>query len=436
MKNLLKYSLCLLFLPFGDASAQQILSLKEAVSIALANNYDIKLSNNENKIAENDLRYGKTALLPSLTGNFSNSGNIQNTQVDLANGDSREANNAKTTNLNYGVTLNWKIFDGLQMFANYDRLQELQKLGELNAQLTVQNTIADVIAAYYSLAAQKKQLEATETALEVSQVRLKNAQSRYTLGKGAKLELLAAKVDMNTDTTQLLMQQDAIKSAKVRLNQLLSRDLQIDFDIDDDILIDQSLVYQNLKNLIDTQNPDLRTAEINRSISEIYIRQVKGARLPVISLNSGYNFAKSTSPPTGFALRSNSHGLNYGVTASLNIFNGWQQNRAEKNAKLSLDNANLDYERVKQDVNAQLLTSYQTYQTSLQLITLEEKNVAVAEENLKITLEKYRLGSIVPLELREAQRNYMDATARYSNALYQAKISEISLKEITGSIAL
>ncbi|RKD14427.1 transporter [Pelobium manganitolerans] len=436
MKNLLKYSLCLLFLPFGDASAQQILSLKEAVSIALANNYDIKLSNNENEIAENDLRYGKTALLPSLTGNFSNSGNIQNTQVDLANGDSREANNAKTTNLNYGVTLNWKIFDGLQMFANYDRLQELQKLGELNAQLTVQNTIADVIAAYYSLAAQKKQLEATETALEVSQVRLKNAQSRYTLGKGAKLELLAAKVDMNTDTTQLLMQQDAIKSAKVRLNQLLSRDLQIDFDIDDDILIDQSLVYQNLKNLIDTQNPDLRTAEINRSISEIYIRQVKGARLPVISLNSGYNFAKSTSPPTGFALRSNSHGLNYGVTASLNIFNGWQQNRAEKNAKLSLDNANLDYERVKQDVNAQLLTSYQTYQTSLQLITLEEKNVAVAEENLKITLEKYRLGSIVPLELREAQRNYMDATARYSNALYQAKISEISLKEITGSIAL
>jgi outer membrane protein TolC len=216
----------------------------------------------------------------------------------------------------------------------------------------------------------------------------------------------------------------------------MSRDLKTDFDIDDDISIDKRLVYENLKTAADTQNPDLRTAEINKTISEIYVRQVKANRFPVISLNSGYNFSKSTSPPTSFSLRSNTKGFNYGLTASINIFNGWQQNREEKNAKLLLDNANLDFERVKQDVDAQLLTSYQSYQTSLRLISLEEKNVEVAAENLKITLEKYRLGSIVPLELREAQRNFMDANARYANALYQAKISEITLKEIIGNISL
>jgi outer membrane protein TolC len=430
------YSLLLFCLPFGDLSAQEKLDLKEAITIALQNNYNIKLSNNENKIAENDLRYGKTALLPSLTGNLNDVNNIQTSNVDLANGETREANNAKTTNLSYGVSLNWRIFDGFQMFANYDRLQELEKLGDLNAKLTVQTTIADVIEAYYNLASQKKQLAAIQTALEVSEVRLKNAQSRYTLGKGAKLELLAAKVDLNTDTTQLLMQQDLIKNGKIRLNQLMSRDLKTDFDIDDDISIDKSLVYENLKTAADTQNPDLRTAEINKTISEIYVRQVKANRFPVISLNSGYNFSKSTSPPTSFSLRSNTKGFNYGLTASINIFNGWQQNREEKNAKLLLDNANLDFERVKQDVDAQLLTSYQSYQTSLRLISLEEKNVEVAAENLKITLEKYRLGSIVPLELREAQRNFMDANARYANALYQAKISEITLKEIIGNISL
>lgn len=430
------YSLLLFCLPFGDLSAQEKLDLKEAITIALQNNYNIKLSNNENKIAENDLRYGKTALLPSLTGNLNDVNNIQTSNVDLANGETREANNAKTTNLSYGVSLNWRIFDGFQMFANYDRLQELEKLGDLNAKLTVQTTIADVIEAYYNLASQKKQLAAIQTALEVSEVRLKNAQSRYTLGKGAKLELLAAKVDLNTDTTQLLMQQDLIKNGKIRLNQLMSRDLKTDFDIDDDISIDKRLVYENLKTAADTQNPDVRTAEINKTISEIYVKQVKANRYPVISLNSGYNFSKSTSPPTSFSLRSNTKGFNYGLTASINIFNGWQQNRSEKNAKLLLDNANLDFERIKQDVDAQLLTSFQSYQTSLRLISLEEKNVEVAEENLKITLEKYRLGSIVPLELREAQRNYMDANARYANALYQAKISEITLKEIIGNISL
>ena len=321
------YSLLLFCLPFGDLSAQEKLDLKEAITIALQNNYNIKLSNNENKIAENDLRYGKTALLPSITGNLNDVNNIQTSNVDLANGETREANNAKTTNLSYGVSLNWRIFDGFQMFANYDRLQELEKLGDLNAKLTVQTTIADVIEAYYNLASQKKQLAAIQTALEVSEVRLKNAQSRYTLGKGAKLELLAAKVDLNTDTTQLLMQQDLIKNGKIRLNQLMSRDLKTDFDIDDDISIDKSLVYENLKTAADTQNPDVRTAEINKTISEIYVRQVKANRFPVISLNSGYNFSKSTSPPTSFSLRSNTKGFNYGVTASINIFNGWQQNR-------------------------------------------------------------------------------------------------------------
>lgn len=437
MKNkLFIYSLLLLCLPFGKLNAQQKLSLQDAITIALQNNYNIKLSNNESEIAENNLSYANSAFLPSITGNLDDINNIQTTQVDLANGETREATNAKSSNRNYGVSLNWKIFDGFKMFADYNQVQELEKLGNLNAQITVQTTIADVIEAYYNLASQKKQLASLQTALEVSMIRLKNARSRYTLGKGSKLELLAAKVDLNTDTTQLLMQQDQIKNGKINLNQLMSRDLQTDFDINDDILIDRSLIYQNLKTLVDTQSPDLKTAEINKKISEIYVKQVKANRFPVISLISGYNFAESTSPPTGFALRSNNRGFNYGLTASINIFNGFQQNRSEKNAKLSLENSILDLERIKQDIDAQLLTSYQSYQTSLQLIVLEEKNVEVAEENLNITLEKYKLGSIVPLELREAQRNYMNANARYANALYQAKISEITLKEITGTISL
>ncbi len=430
------YILFVFLLPFSDAYAQQKLDIKEAIAIALENNYNIKLSKNESEITKNDVSYGNAGILPVVTGNLVDVNNIQTSTVDLANGEKREASNAKTTNLNYGVALNWKIFDGFQMFANYDRLKELQRLGDLNAQVTVQTTIADVIEAYYNLASQYKQLEAIETALEVSSVRLKNSQSRYKLGKGAKLELLASKVDLNTDTTQLLMQQDQIRNGKIKLNQLLARNLQIDFEIDDQITIDQSLQYQQLATLLESQNPDLQTAEINRNIAEIYVRQVKAARFPVVALTSGYNFSETTSPPTGFSLRSNNRGFNYGLTATINIFNGSQQNRQEKNARLSLENAALDLEKIKQDANADLLITYQSYQTSLQLIILEERNVATAKENLDITLEKYRLGSIVPLELREAQRNYMNSTARYANALFQAKLSEITLKEITGNLTL
>lgn len=435
MKSNIKLYLSILCLTsFSVVKAQEKLSLKQAITIALENNYNIKLSNNQSEIIKNDVTYGNAGILPSVTGNLTDNNRVETSEVDLASGQTRNASNAKTTNINYGVGLNWRIFDGFQMFANYERLQELQKLGDLNAKLTVQTTIADVIEAYYDLVTQQKQLEATQTALEVSRIRIKNADSRYKIGKGSKLELLAAKVDLNADTTQLLRQEDLIRSGKIRLNQLLARDLRSAFNLEEDLNIDKGLVYDQLKALSDTQNPNLQTAIVNQKISALNLKQIKGARYPVIALTSGYNFANSTSPPTGFALRSNSRGLNYGFTASVNIFNGFQQNRLEKNAKLEIEASKYNLDFTKQTIDAQLLTAYQNYQTNLQLIFLEESNIAVAKENLDITLEKYRLGSIVPLELREAQRNFIDANARYANALFQTKLAEIALKEITGSI--
>jgi len=421
-------------LAFG-ANAQEKLSLQQAITIALENNYNIKISKTQKEISTNNVSYGNAGILPAITADLIQNNNIQTSTVNLASGDTRKANNAKSNNLSYGVGLNWRVFDGFTMFANYDRLKELEKLGELNAQLTVQTTIATVIDNYYNLISQNKQLESSKTALEVSQVRLKNANSRYTLGKGSKLELLAAKVDLNTDTTQLLRQQDLIKNIKVQLNQLLARDLNTDFEINDQIDIDKSLVYENLKPLVDSNSPDVQTANINQKIAEIYIKQIKGARYPTLGLTSGYNFSKNTSPPTSFSLRSNTRGFNYGLTASINVFNGFQQSRLEKNAKLELQNFNYDLERIKQDVNANFLTAYQNYQTNLKLLMLEESNISVAKENLDITLEKYKLGSIVPLELREAQRNYIDANARYANALYVTKILEVSIKKITGTLS-
>ncbi|MEO5911528.1 MAG: TolC family protein [Pelobium sp.] len=436
MKIISKYIIAIFFFPLLSATAQEKLDLRQAISIALENNYDIKLSNNLSDISKNDVSLGNAGILPVVNGNLTKVNNVQTSNVDLASGDTRTATNAKTSNLNYGVGLNWRIFDGFQMFANYDRLKELEKLGELNAKLTVQTTIADVIEAYYDLVTQEKQLDATQTALEVSLIRLKNAKSRYTIGKGSKLELLAAKVDLNTDTTSLLRQEDLIRTGKIRLNQLMARDLNTQFTVDEDLIIDNALVYEKLKALASTQNPALQTAVINQKITQLYLKQVKGARYPVVALTSGYNFSKSTSPPTGFALRSNARGLNYGLTASVNIFNGLQQNRLEKNAKLELENSGYDLERTKIAVDAQLLSAYQNYMTNLKLVSLEKSNVEVAKENLDITLEKYRLGSIVPLELREAQRNFIDANARYTNSLFLTKLAEISLKEITGTINL
>ncbi|MGX5688826.1 TolC family protein [Arcticibacter tournemirensis] len=436
-KSYFTYSgLLLVFLLFGlTTEAQQLLTLEDAVKIALENNYNIRLSKNNAAISANNVNLAEAGMLPAVTGNLNNNSSIQNSSQTQADGSVRELDRARNSSTSYGVSLNWTVFDGVAMFSIYDELKELKKLGETNMRATVLNTVSDVINNYYNLIRLKQELSATDTAVAISRLRLTTAQNRYKIGKAAKLEVLTATVDLNTDTTNLLRQRDYVRSAKITLNELLARDVNTPFEVTDTIVVDNQLQYDRLQQLSSQQNPAIQTAFINERIARLNLKQVKANRYPVIGLATGYNFSRSHSE-LGFARDSRGRGLTYGVTASVNIFNGFLQRRYEKNAEIQIDNANLEYERQKQNINAQLLSAYQTYQTNLELVKLEKSNQDVAKQNMDITLAKFRLGSVTPVEFREAQRNYLDASVRFTDAQYQAKAAEIALKELAGSIDL
>jgi outer membrane protein len=435
MKKIKIYILFIIYFLFHSATsfAQEKLELEQAIKIALENNYSIRISRNTSEIATTNAKGAVSYLLPVVSGDFSTNKTIQNTELTQQSGAVSNIDGAVSTNTNYGVALNWKIFDGFEMFANYDRLKAFEKLGELNAKVQVQNTISDVISTYYDLVKKQQELEATSTALEISRIRMQNAESRYTIGKGSRLEVLAAQVDLNTDTTNLLRKRDEYRTSMIRLNETLARDINTNFNVSDSIRIDESLQLEQLKTYIESQNPDMQTAMINQRLAKLNLKAVKANRYPDINFTSGYNFNNSSSE-TGFIREQKAQGLNYGLNASINIFNGFYQNRSEKAAKLEFDNSSYALERTQLNIQAQLQSDYQNYLTNLQLVKLEAANVNVAKQNLDISLEKYKLGSIVPLELRVAQQNYVDAITRYTDAQYQAKTAEIQLKQLTGTL--
>jgi outer membrane protein TolC len=434
-KKIFTKYLILIFLFASSTQAQEKLSLEQAVQIALENNFDIKLTKNTVEQAKNNFNRANAGMLPTVTGNFSTNNTVSNTKQTLSSGVSQERNGAKNSNLVYGPVVNWQVFDGFEMFARYDRLKELEQLGEANLKLTVQNTLADVVTNYYDLVSQQQQIKALNEALTISQLRLKNSNNRFKIGKAAKLEVLAASVDLNTDTTNLLRQLDVYRGTKIKLNELLARDINTEFSVSESINIGNNLLLAELQSSASQLNPNLQTALINRRIAEINLRQVKASRYPVININSGYNFNQSTSE-LGFARTSTGRGFNYGLTASINIFNGYLQRRNEKNASLEIENSRIQYEKVSQNIVSQLSSLYQTYRTNLELVRLEQENLAVAKQNMDITLEKFRIGSVAPLEFREAQRNYINANARYTNSQFEAKLAEISLLQLAGKLNL
>ncbi|MGV3706943.1 MAG: TolC family protein [Arcticibacter sp.] len=417
----------------GISRAQEVLTLEDAIRISLENNYNIRISRNQSAIDKNNVSLANAGILPAVGANLTNNRSIQETRQTQADGSVREVKDARNSNLNYGIGLDWTIFDGFAMFANYDRLKELQKLGETNMKATILNTVSDVINNYYYLIRLQKEADATDTAVAISRLRLNTAQNRYHIGKAAKLEVLNATVDLNADTTYLLRQRDLVRSRKIVLNELLARDVNTEFVIQDSITTDPSLQFDQLLNLSSQQNPVIQTAFINERIARLNLKQVKANRYPSIGVNTGYNFTRSHSE-LGFARDARGQGFTYGLTASVNIFNGFLQKRNERNAEIQIDNAQLDYQRLKQNITAQLSSAYQTYLTNLKLIELEKSNQNVAKQNMDITLAKFRLGSVTPVEFREAQRNYLEASVRYTDSEYQAKQAEIALKELAGNL--
>lgn len=415
--------------------SQSVLSLNEAVQIALENNFEIRLASNNLGIDSLSVSPGFAGMLPRVYASASTNNSTQYSSQVRADGTEIELDGAKNINKSYGIGLDWTIFDGLSMFARYDRLKELQKLGETELKITILNRVSDVMITYYDLVQQQQQLTALDSTIVLSEQRVELATNRFSIGKASKLEVLNAQVDLNTDKTLYLRQQELYASTKIRLNEILARDTKIDFKVDDDMLLNNQLVLTDLEILAENQNPELQAQLINKRIAELQLKQVKGNRFPTISATTGYNFSDSEST-LGFARLNNSRGWNYGFSASVDIFNGYNQNRNEKIAKIQLENSTIAIEQQTQTIKAQLNTAYQTYLTNIGLIDLETSNEEIAKQNLEITLAKYNTGIIPPIEFRTAQLNYINAKLRLSQTKYQAKLSEITLKQLAGNLSL
>ncbi|MFW0735741.1 TolC family protein [Flavobacterium sp.] len=426
-------SLVLFLFCTAKTRAQEVLTIEDAMKIALENNFEIKIAKNNSKISETNVTIGNAGMLPSATASVTDNNSVTNSSQTRQDGTSTSLKNAKNNSLAYGVSLGWTVFDGMKMFARLDQLKELQKLGDSELKRTILVKIGQVNTAYFDLVQQQQQLSALDTTIVISKQRLTLAQNRFSIGKASKLEVLNAQVDLNSDQVALLRQKESYANAKILLNQYLARDPKINFTVTDEVTVDNKLVLVDLIDLAQKQNPALEAQIINKRIAELQLKQVKADRYPVVNLTSGYNFNESQSS-LGFTSQASSKGFNYGFNATLNLFDGLNQHRNEKVAKLQIENSQIAIEQQNMILNTQLSTAFQTYLTNLELIGLEEDNVTIAKQNLDITLDKFKIGTITTIDFRTAQLNYVNAKVRYSNAQFQAKLSEIALKELAGNI--
>jgi len=429
--------LSLLFL-FYRINAQSVLSHEEAIKISLENTYSIKIAKSNQKIAENNNTAGNAGMLPIVTGNINKNYSVNGLTLQPFDPTfpTIERSNVLNNNGGAGVNAVWTLYDGLGMFIARDRLRELQKTTVTQLESTIENSIAQVSTAYYDIIRQSRRAKNLKQGLDISNDRLKLSRDRYEVGQGSKVDFLSAQVDYNEDRAALIAQEQALESSKINLNALLIRNLQTEFNTLDTIVFDKNLSLEMLREATLKQNPSLVLAEQNKRLAEFELKLQKAAQYPQIDLLTGYNYNSTNNgagqPQATKALQS--FALNYGLRASINIFDGYNQKRRIQNAKISQEIANYQEGDLRNQLNAALERTFLTYKNALALIQLETENYKIASQNIDIAFERYKVGNSTAYELREVQRNAVAAETRLIESEFNAKVTEIELLRLSSKV--
>lgn len=415
--------------------AQVMLDLDDAVRIGLENNFSIRIVENQLRISENNNSIGNAGFLPVISADGSINERVQDNVTVFGNPNIADRNDkdAVTTVYDYGVNASWRIFDGLTMFATLDRLSSELKVSEAEAQLQVEGVLADIITGYYQIAGQQKAAEVLENTVEISKERIRIAETKRDLGSGSEYDLLLARADFNTDRAALIRATTNLNQFKVTLTSILGDSIKADFSVQPDIILDEHLEYRELLEEALNENQELKIARLNEQVAQAEIREIRGDWMPNIDVTGGYGYSR-TEASSGFSEFSESRGWNYGISASINLFDGFNKNRRIQNAQIRLKNQELSKQDLQLRTRAEISRVFTQYTDALDLIELETENLEINKETVSIALERFKLGTINSIELREAQQSLLNAENRLIEAQIVAKSAETELLRLSGRL--
>jgi outer membrane protein, adhesin transport system len=440
-KNILP--VLLIFLLPVNSEAQEIYDLSRCVTTGLEQNFSVKIVRNQEEISGNNLTRGNAGFLPAISTTNRFGGNVSTTTQNMNNGSQNKSRGVYNTTGSAGLNLNMTLFDGFNVQTTWQKLQELKQMGGLNSQMSMENLVAQIVAEYYYYIQQLNFQHNMEYAVSLSRERARIDEDRYLLGASSKLELLQSIVYLNADSSRLARQNETILQSEIRLKKLMAlENLEENIQLPDTVIVfNPDLKYQELLENTIELNTGLQIAKKNQLISELDYKIIASRSYPYLNFSTGYQYSYrgygtgTISDYGELALNNQQNGaLNYGITVGMNIFDGFNRRREKTNALIEVENRLYRFQEIEQNIKADLLTVFYAYENNLRLVQLEEENLSVARENLEIALERYRLGALSGIELREVQKSLLDAEERLISVKFQTKLAEISLLQIAGKI--
>lgn len=406
--------------------AQEALSLADAISKALENNYDIRIVKQNQQIAEIRNNWGTAGRYPyiNLSLGDDNSFNLN------------ENENFVTNRFSAGTSLNWTLFDGYSVRINKQRFEELEQLSKQNTAIMVEGTIQSVILAYYDVLLQKEKLKTYEEVMALSEDRFTQAKDRKEFGTAVTYDVLQAQNAYLTDRSGYLLQQVNYKNALRDLNFLMAESEVISYDLTnvfEAVPIDYSI--SDLQANMFENNKGLQNQYVNQRLLGNAVASAKSAYSPALDFRGG---ASGTKTRNNFVERetswSNSANFYGNFTLSFNLFSGGNRKRALQIANIDEEVGLVKIDEMQHDLTNSLSNLYEFYLVRKELLNVADENLEAAKLNLQISREKFESGAINSFNFRDVQNIYLNASQRKLEAIYNFIDTHTALLRMTGTI--
>jgi outer membrane protein len=417
-------TLIILLLSAGIAQAQQPLSLTDAITKALENNYGIIIAKGNEQIAGIQNNWGTAGRYPYI-----NLSAADNNSYNLAEGDNNVNNR-----FSGGAGLNWTLFDGFSVRISKTRLEELENFSKNNTATLVEGTIQSVILAYYDVLLQKEQMATVEVVMDLSNDRYEQAQQRKEYGSAVTYDVLQAQNAYLEDRANYLLQEVAYKNSKRNLAYLMAEKESIDYELTEEfepVLEDYALA--DLQAQMTANNKTLQSQYINLRLLENEIAAAKSAYSPSLDFAGGINGnAIRNKYENADASWSKNASLYGNFTLSWNLFSGGNRKRAVQIAEIDRQLADVETEDIQHDLNNQMANLFEFYEVRKELLVLARENIEAARLNLQISREKFESGAINSFNFRDVQQIYLNASQGELRAIYNFIDAQTSLLRLAG----
>ena len=417
-----------------EINAQNNLSLKEAVTIAFQNSYDIKLVENAASIAQNNNNYGVAGGLPTVTANGTNNNTlttISQTFPDASRNTTRSGVDGST--LNGGLSATMILFNGYRIAATKERLASIEKQTEAALQVQMLNTSSTVMQQYYNVIRQAAFLKTIEKSIEASEQRVAIVKTRQELGVANQADLLQSSLDLNALLQAKQNQLLVLDQVKADLFNSMVVPANSNYVFTDSIQVDQKMILSDVESKMKA-HPLLQSAQQLINVNQFLEKETKALMYPTLRANTGFNY-NSNKSAAGFILLNESYGPFLGFNLSIPIYAGSTSKRAYKNAQINTVSAKIQYDNTAQDLATELFKTYQNYQNSLKQTPTEIQNYEMSDALLALVMEKFKLGQATIVDVKQAQQSFESAGFRLTSLRFSAKIAEIELKRLSNQLS-